>query len=60
MLPLARKGRLTLSLSTSEATDLLWGQLSVENGELLRNRCGWTQARYIDVLQQTVRAMLVD
>jgi AcrR family transcriptional regulator len=57
---LARDGRLTLSLSTSEATDLLWGQLSVENWELLRHRCGWTQARYIDVLQQTVRAMLVD
>ena len=57
---LARDGRLTLSLSTSEATDLLLGQLSVENWELLRHRCGWTQARYIDVLQQTVRAMLVD
>ena len=57
---LARDGRLTLSLSTSEATDLLLGQLSVENWELLRHRCGWTQARYIDVLQQTVRAMLVE
>ena len=41
MLPLARKGRLTLSLSTSEATDPLWGQLSVENWALLRHRCGW-------------------
>ena len=41
MLPLARKGRPTLSLSTSEATDSLWGQLSVENWALLRHRCGW-------------------
>ena len=60
MLLLARKGRPTLSLSTSEATDPLWGQLSVENWELLRHRCDWTQARYIDGLQQTVHAMLVD
>ena len=57
---LARDGKLTLSLSTSEATDLLWGQLLVENWELLRHRCGWTQARYIDVLQQTVHEILVD
>jgi AcrR family transcriptional regulator len=57
---LERDGRLTRSLSTSEATDLLWGQLSVENWEHLRHRCGWTQARYIIVLQQTLRAALVD
>ncbi len=57
---LARDGRLTCSLSTSEAADLLWAQLSVENWELLRHRCGWTQARYIDVLQRTLGAMLVD
>jgi len=57
---LERDGRLTRSLSTSEATDLLWGQLSVENWEHLRHRCGWTQARYIIVLQQTLSAALVD
>ena len=57
---LERDGRLTRSLSAAEATDLLWGHLSVENWEHLRHRCGWTQARYIDVLQQTLRAALVD
>ncbi len=57
---LERDGRLTRSLSTSEATDLLWAQLSVENWEHLRHRCGWTQARYIIVLQQTLSAALVD
>ena len=57
---LERDGRLTPSLSASEATDLLWCQLTVENWEHLRHRCGWAQTRYIDVLQQTVRAALVD
>jgi hypothetical protein len=32
----------------------------VENWEHLRHRCGWTQARYIIVLQQTLSAALVD
>ncbi len=57
---LKRDGRLTRSLSTKEATDLLWSQLSVENWEHLRHGCGWSQARYIEVLQQTLRAALVE
>ncbi|KZX60298.1 TetR family transcriptional regulator [Halioglobus sp. HI00S01] len=57
---LKRDGTLTQSLSTSEATDLLWCQLSVENWEHLRYGCGWSQTRYIKVMQQTVRKALVD
>ncbi len=56
---LDRDGDLTRSLSLAEATDLLWSQLSVEHWDHLRHRCGWTQARYVEVLQQTVRAALV-
>ncbi len=56
----ARDGRLTPTLSSKEATDLLWAQLSVENWAFLRHHCGWTQARYIEVLQQTLRAILAE
>lgn len=55
---LATDGRLTGDLSDDEAADLLWSQLSVENWELLRLRCGWTQARYIETMQQMARRTL--
>ncbi len=57
---LKRDGRLTRSLSTKEATDLLWCHLSVENWVHLRHGCGWSQARYVEVLQETLRAVLVE
>lgn len=56
---LRKDGELRETLSAKEATDLLWTQLSVENWEQLRQRCGWTQARYIKVMQQTARMTLV-
>ncbi len=55
---LARDGRLTGDLSEDEAADLLWSQLSVESWEVLRLRCGWTQARYIEAMQQMARRTL--
>ena len=51
-------GQLCTALSAAEATDLLWGLLSVENWEHLRQRCQWSQARYIGVMQQTARRAL--
>lgn len=57
---LKRDGRLTRELTESEAADLLWCQLSVEHWVHLRHRCGWTQTRYLEVLQQTLRTALVD
>ena len=56
---LKKDGDLSGKLSQSEATDLLWGLLSVENWEHLRQRCGWSQSRYIKVMQQTARQILV-
>jgi len=55
---LARDGRLTGVLSEDEAADLLWSQLSVESWEVLRLRCGWTQVRYIQAMQQMARRTL--
>ena len=55
---LARDGRLTGDLSEDEAADLLWSQLSVESWEVLRLRCGWTQVRYIQAMQQMARRTL--
>jgi len=52
-------GVLVDSLSETEATDLLWSLLSVENWEHLRQRCGWSQARYIEVVQQVARQTLM-
>jgi len=57
---LVRDGVLTQSLSHTEAVDLLWSQLSVEHWAHLRHHCGWTQARYIAVLQHTLLGTLVD
>ena len=57
---LVRDGVLTQSLSHTEAVDLLWSQLSVEHWAHLRQYCGWTQARYIAVLQHTLLGTLVD
>ena len=56
---LKKDGDLSGKLSQSEATDLLWGLLSVENWDDLRQRCGWSQSRYIKVMQQTARQILV-
>jgi AcrR family transcriptional regulator len=52
-------GDLATTLSEKEATDLLWCQLSVETWEHLRHRCGWSQKRYIQVMQQMARDTLV-
>ena len=57
---LARDGVLTKSLSRTEAVDLLWSQVSVPHWEHLRHHCGWSQARYIAVMQHTLLGTLVD
>ena len=49
---------LTPALSAEEATDLLWAMLSVRNWELLCHTQGWSQGRYIAVMQKTAADML--
>jgi AcrR family transcriptional regulator len=56
---LKEEGALTEGLTVKEATDLLWMQLSVENWECLRQRCGWSQKRYVAVMQQAARDNLL-
>jgi len=56
---LGSEGGLTPDLSETEATDLLWALLSVETWGRLTRDCGWSQNRYVEVLQQTARAALL-
>ncbi len=56
---LKRDGCLINDLSEKEATDLLWALLSVENWELLRLRCGWSQPRYVEIIQRAAQQTLV-
>lgn len=56
---LGSEGGLAPDLSETEATDLLWALLSVETWRRLTRDCGWSQTRYIEVLQQTARAALL-
>ncbi|MFT4874516.1 hypothetical protein [Congregibacter sp.] len=56
---LKKDEKLIKGLSTKEATDLLWSQLSLANWECLRQRCAWSQARYIKVTRQTARQTLI-
>lgn len=52
-------GRLTEALSETEAVDFLWTLLSVGNWAQLRQSCGWSQERYIEVTQRIAREALV-
>lgn len=56
---LEQEGKLCSQLSAPEATDLLWCQLSVENWQQLRQRCRWSQSRYIRLMQYTARRSLL-
>ena len=55
---LKRDGDLVAGISEVEATDLLWTLLSVRNWEHLRRDCGWSHARYLDVMRQTAEQAL--
>ena len=55
---LKRDGDLVAGMSEVEATDLLWTLLSVRNWEHLRRDCGWSHARYLDVMRQTAEQAL--
>lgn len=56
---LARDGDLAEGFTEAEASDLLWTLLSVRNWELLTKTRGWSQARYLEVLQESARRLLV-
>lgn len=55
---LEEDGILTPSLSADEAADLLFALLSVRTWEQLRIEFGWTQERYLAVIQDRARALL--
>lgn len=56
---LSREGQLSQRLSPSEATDVLCAHLSVETWWYLCDRSGWSQTRYVEAMQQTLKAMLL-
>lgn len=47
---LERDGMLEASWGTEDATDILWGLLSLRNWEHWTGQCGWSQERYADHL----------
>lgn len=53
------QNQLMPELSRDEATDLLAGILSIQTWEHLRLTSGWTQKRYIEVIQQTAARAIV-
>ena len=56
---LSREGQLSQRLSPPEATDVLCAHLSVETWWYLRDRRGWSQTRYVEAMQQTLKTMLL-
>ncbi|MBX2853369.1 MAG: TetR/AcrR family transcriptional regulator [Rhodobacteraceae bacterium] len=52
---LKAEGALVGHLSEEEAADLLFALLSVRTWEELRIERGWTQARYVNLMQETAR-----
>ena len=54
-------GNLNKDLTVAEATDVLWTLQSVRTWEHLRVECGWSQERYISLLQNlAARTLLMD
>lgn len=56
---LSREGQLSQRLSPPEAIDVLCAHLSVETWWYLRDRRGWSQTRYVEAMQQTLKTMLL-
>jgi hypothetical protein len=52
-------GKLMDGLTETEATDILWMLVSVQNWEQLRHECGWSQDRHIGALKTLTRNTLV-
>lgn len=55
---LKKDGALTKDLTAREATDLLASLLSIEQWAQLREQGGWSQRRYITLMQRTARLSL--
>jgi len=54
-------GKLNKNLTEEEATDVLWTLQSVRTWEHLRIECGWSQERYISLMQDiAVRTLMAD
>ena len=56
---LAQDGCLKDGLTEDHATDALWSLLSVRMWEHLRIDCGWTQDRYVDLMQTMASDLLM-
>ncbi|WNJ99193.1 TetR/AcrR family transcriptional regulator [Thalassospiraceae bacterium LMO-JJ14] len=53
------EGRLTRHYSSSEATDILWTMLSLENWIHFRENCNWSQRKYLDRMTSMARGLLL-
>lgn len=56
---IADDGMLAPGQTRTEATDLLWTLLSVENWERLVRDCGWPQSAYIGRMKALARSVLI-
>jgi len=56
---LNKDGVLSPALSVKEATDMLWSLLSVQVWEQLTRDCGWSQRRYVNMMQELATKVLV-
>lgn len=56
---LKEDGDLVPELSTKQATDVLWGLVSVRMWEHYIQSCKWSQKRYIEVTHQMARQVLL-
>lgn len=50
---------LTRQYSRSEATDILWTMLSLENWIHFRENCNWSQRKYLDRMTSMARRLLL-
>ena len=52
-------GALSPSLTATEAVDLLWTMLSVENWEQLTKARGWSEPRYLHAMRNMAKRTLM-
>jgi len=56
---LKKDGDLAADHTPKQATDILWGMLSIQTWEHYRQTCGWSQKRYLETTQQAAERLLV-
>ncbi len=56
---LKNDGVLSQKFSRTEATEILWTMLSVQNWEQLRGACNWSQRKYIEKMKFLTKSLLI-